>query len=67
MGEVAEAISDEARAKHHEFLRRGVRDIYTGLTFWSPNVNIFRDPRWAAGRRLMARIPTSLPGWAWRS
>ena len=45
LGRVATAISDEARAKHHEFVRRGVRAIYTGLTFWSPNLNIFRDPR----------------------
>ncbi len=37
----AQAISDEARAKHHEALRRGIHDIYTGLTFWSPNINLF--------------------------
>ena len=44
--EVATAISDEARAKYHEALRRnGYTDQYQGLTFWSPNVNIFRDPR----------------------
>jgi beta-glucosidase len=41
----AEVISDEGRAKHHEAVRDGVRDVYTGLTFWSPNINIFRDPR----------------------
>ena len=57
MGEVATAISDEARAKHHEFLRRGVRDIYTGLTFWSPNVNIFRDPRWGRGQETYGEDP----------
>ena len=49
MGEVATAISDEARAKHHEFARRGQRGRYQGLTFWSPNINIFRDPRWGRG------------------
>ncbi|NLV92590.1 MAG: hypothetical protein GX030_09400, partial [Firmicutes bacterium] len=48
--EVATAISDEARATHHEFVRRGIRDIYTGLTMWSPNFNIFRDPRWGQGQ-----------------
>jgi len=46
MLDIANAISDEARAKHHEFVRRGDRGIYHGLTFWSPNINIFRDPRW---------------------
>ena len=47
---VATAISDEARAKHHEALRRDIRIIYTGLTYWSPNINIFRDPRWGRGQ-----------------
>ena len=45
----ATAISDEARAKYHEFQRRGKTGIYQGLTFWSPNINIFRDPRWGRG------------------
>ncbi|MFW5774615.1 MAG: glycoside hydrolase family 3 N-terminal domain-containing protein, partial [Tangfeifania sp.] len=49
MFNVASTISDEARAKHHEFVRRGMRGIYQGLTFWSPNINIFRDPRWGRG------------------
>jgi beta-glucosidase len=57
MGEVATAISDEARAKHHEFVRRGVRQIYTGLTYWSPNVNIFRDPRWGRGQETYGEDP----------
>ena len=44
---VGSAIGDEARAKYHEALeRKGFTDQYQGLTFWSPNVNIFRDPRW---------------------
>ncbi|MCB0214252.1 MAG: twin-arginine translocation signal domain-containing protein, partial [Anaerolineae bacterium] len=43
--QMARVISDEGRAKHHEAARNGVRDLYTGLTFWSPNINIFRDPR----------------------
>jgi len=57
IGEVAEAISDEARAKHHEALRRNVRQIYSGLTFWSPNVNIFRDPRWGRGQETYGEDP----------
>jgi beta-glucosidase len=57
MGRVAGAISDEARAKHHVALRRGVRQIYTGLTFWSPNVNIFRDPRWGRGQETYGEDP----------
>src|SRR5690348_12774563 len=42
MHQVATAISDEARAKHQEALRRGQHERYQGLTFWSPNINIFR-------------------------
>lgn len=57
MRRIATAISDEARAKHHEFLRRGVRRIYTGLTFWSPNINIFRDPRWGRGQETYGECP----------
>lgn len=53
----AQAISDEARAKHHEALRRGIHDIYTGLTFWSPNINIFRDPRWGRGQETYGEDP----------
>lgn len=54
---VATAISDEARAKHHEFIRRGLRGIYQGLTFWSPNINIFRDPRWGRGHETYGEDP----------
>ncbi|MCK5468448.1 MAG: glycoside hydrolase family 3 protein, partial [Cyclobacteriaceae bacterium] len=50
MLKVANVISDEGRAKHHYFVKNGNRDIYTGLTFWSPNINIFRDPRWGRGQ-----------------
>jgi len=46
---VAIAISDEARAKHHKALSEGNHSIYYGLTYWSPNINIFRDPRWGRG------------------
>ncbi|MBE7560209.1 glycoside hydrolase family 3 C-terminal domain-containing protein [bacterium] len=57
MRRVADAISDEARAKHHDAARRGVRRIYTGLTFWSPNINIFRDPRWGRGQETYGEDP----------
>jgi beta-glucosidase len=55
--EVAGVISDEARAKHHEFERRGLRARYQGLTFWSPNINIFRDPRWGRGQETYGEDP----------
>ena len=55
--EVAVAISDEARAKHHDYVRRGQRGIYQGLTFWSPNINIFRDPRWGRGQETYGEDP----------
>lgn len=55
---IATAISDEARAKYHEALRRnGYTMIYQGLTFWSPNVNIFRDPRWGRGQETWGEDP----------
>ena len=57
VGRVAVAISDEARAKHHEFARQGYRRQYHGLTFWSPNVNIFRDPRWGRGQETYGEDP----------
>ncbi len=57
MLEVATVISTEARAKHHEFVRKGERDIYQGLTFWSPNINIFRDPRWGRGQETYGEDP----------
>ena len=47
---VASVIALEARAKHHEFVRRGDRGVNKGLTFWTPNINIFRDPRWGRGQ-----------------
>ena len=57
MFRVADVISDEARAKHHEMVRRGKRGIYQGLTFWSPNINIFRDPRWGRGHETYGEDP----------
>ncbi|MEE4115888.1 MAG: glycoside hydrolase family 3 C-terminal domain-containing protein [Marinilabiliaceae bacterium] len=57
MYEVASVISDEARAKYHDYQRRGMRGIYQGLTFWSPNINIFRDPRWGRGHETYGEDP----------
>jgi beta-glucosidase len=57
MHEVASAIADEARAKHHEYLRHGDRGMYKGLTFWAPNINIFRDPRWGRGHETYGECP----------
>lgn len=54
---VATAISDEGRAKHHDFVRQGQRQIYQGLTFWTPNINIFRDPRWGRGQETYGEDP----------
>ncbi|MGB7759325.1 MAG: glycoside hydrolase family 3 C-terminal domain-containing protein [Bryobacteraceae bacterium] len=54
---VSTAISDEARAKHHEAVRRGQRNIYQGLTFWTPNINLFRDPRWGRGMETYGEDP----------
>lgn len=55
--QMASAISDEARAKHHEALRQGNHGWYDGLTFWSPNINIFRDPRWGRGQETFGEDP----------
>lgn len=57
MNKVANAISDEARAKHEYFAARGQRGIYTGLNFWTPNINIFRDPRWGRGMETYGEDP----------
>ncbi|WP_111979201.1 glycoside hydrolase family 3 C-terminal domain-containing protein [Algibacillus agarilyticus] len=54
---VGTAISDEGRAKHHHFLRDNNRSMYTGLTYWSPNINIFRDPRWGRGQETYGEDP----------
>ncbi len=57
MFEVASAISDEARAKYNEYKTFGDTEIYQGLTFWSPNINIFRDPRWGRGHETYGEDP----------
>jgi beta-glucosidase len=54
MGQV---VSDEARAKHHEAARRGHYGDYYGLTHWTPNINIFRDPRWGRGQETYGEDP----------
>ncbi len=56
--QIASAIGDEGRAKYHATLRRkGDTLLYQGLTFWSPNVNIFRDPRWGRGQETWGEDP----------
>ncbi len=54
---MANVISDEGRAKHHQALREGDHSKYKGLTFWSPNINIFRDPRWGRGQETYGEDP----------
>lgn len=55
--EVADAISTEGRAKYNNQQKYNDTDIYKGLTFWSPNVNIFRDPRWGRGHETFGEDP----------
>ncbi|WP_343910349.1 glycoside hydrolase family 3 protein [Aquimarina litoralis] len=55
--DVGTVISDEARAKHHRFIKEDRRGIYQGLTFWTPNINIFRDPRWGRGQETYGEDP----------
>ena len=57
MYKVANVISDEARAKYNEYVKFGDTDIYQGLTIWSPNINIFRDPRWGRGHETYGEDP----------
>ncbi len=57
MYQIATAISDEARAKHQHYVSEGKRGIYEGLTFWTPNINIFRDPRWGRGQETYGEDP----------
>ena len=54
---IADAISTEARAKYNALSQEGDRDIYHGLTLWSPNINIFRDPRWGRGHETYGEDP----------
>ena len=57
MNRIGDAISTEARAKHEEHVRNGETGIYQGLTFWTPNINIFRDPRWGRGQETYGEDP----------
>lgn len=50
-------ISDEARAKYNDFQKKGLYNGYKGLTFWTPNINIFRDPRWGRGMETYGEDP----------
>jgi len=54
---IADAISTEARAKYNDAVKHGNRRRYYGLTFWSPNINIFRDPRWGRGQETYGEDP----------
>ncbi|HZG56191.1 glycoside hydrolase family 3 C-terminal domain-containing protein, partial [Paenibacillus sp.] len=55
--QVGDVVATEGRAKHHEAARQGDRGIYKGLTFWAPNINIFRDPRWGRGHETYGEDP----------
>ena len=55
--ETADVISTEGRAKFNSYQKYGDHDIYKGLTFWSPNINIFRDPRWGRGHETFGEDP----------
>jgi beta-glucosidase len=57
VGQMAETISTEARAKYHQAIREGQHEMFFGLTFWAPNVNIFRDPRWGRGQETYGEDP----------
>ena len=57
MKRIAATIADEGRAKYHDFDRQGDHGIYKGLTFWTPNINIFRDPRWGRGQETYGEDP----------
>jgi beta-glucosidase len=54
---IGEVVSTEARAKYNEALRHDIHSIYFGLTIWSPNINIFRDPRWGRGQETYGEDP----------
>ncbi len=57
LGQAGKVVSTEARAKYNQALRDDVHSIYFGLTIWSPNVNIFRDPRWGRGQETYGEDP----------
>jgi beta-glucosidase len=55
--DVADTIADEARAKYNQAQKKSDYGIYKGLTFWTPNINIFRDPRWGRGQETYGEDP----------
>lgn len=57
MRKIGDVVSTEARAKYNEAVKHGDHDIYKGLTFWSPNINLFRDPRWGRGQETYSEDP----------
>jgi beta-glucosidase len=57
LGNISTVISTEARAKYNEAIRHDVHSIYYGLSIWSPNINIFRDPRWGRGQETYGEDP----------
>ena len=57
IGEIGRAVADEARAKYNKSVELGDRGIYKGLTFWAPNINIFRDGRWGRGQETFGEDP----------
>ena len=57
VGQIADVIATEGRAKYNAYAEHGDRDIYKGLTFWSPNINIFRDPHWGRGQETYGEDP----------
>ncbi|NCD72458.1 glycoside hydrolase family 3 N-terminal domain-containing protein [Mucilaginibacter agri] len=57
VNQIGTVISTEARAKHNLAVDRGDRGMYVGLTYWSPNINIFRDPRWGRGQETYGEDP----------
>ena len=57
LGEIGTVVSTEARAKFNEAVRHNIHSIYFGLTIWSPNINIFRDPRWGRGQETYGEDP----------
>ena len=64
---IGDVVATEARAKYNEASKHGDRDIYKGLTFWSPNINLFRDPRWGRGQETYSEDRTSRRSSAWRT
>ncbi|MFW5689450.1 MAG: glycoside hydrolase family 3 N-terminal domain-containing protein, partial [Spirochaetota bacterium] len=57
MERIAQAIADEGRAKYNAAIKAGLRGQYRGLTYWTPNINIFRDPRWGRGQETYGEDP----------